>query len=103
MLEEPTAGNLHGGVREGRELTGPWLTYTRTKLETADRAKEDLQSMRFSSTRKSGVRIKVVPFDQISEGSDEDRLQPAADVRQAERVGSHSGLTHGQHHTKVRS
>jgi hypothetical protein len=24
--EEPTAGNLHGGVREGRELTGPGLT-----------------------------------------------------------------------------
>ena len=24
--EEPTAGNLHGGVREGRELSGPWLT-----------------------------------------------------------------------------
>ena len=51
-LEEPTAGNLHGGVREGRELTEPRLTYTRTKLETADRAKEDLQSRRFSSTRK---------------------------------------------------
>ena len=43
-LEEPTAGNLHGGVREGRELTEPRLTYTRTKLETADRAKEDLKS-----------------------------------------------------------
>src|SRR5215470_5882967 len=51
-LEEPTAGNLHGGVREGRELTEPRLTYTRTKLETADRAKEDLKSRRFSSTRK---------------------------------------------------
>jgi len=38
--EEPTAGILHGGVREGRELTGPRWTYTRTKLETADRAKE---------------------------------------------------------------
>src|SRR5215467_11674279 len=50
-LEEPTAGNLHGGVREGRELTVPRLTYTRTQLETADRAKEDLKSRRFSSTR----------------------------------------------------
>src|SRR5262252_2680927 len=50
-LEEPTAGNLHGGVREGRELTEPRLTSTRTKLETADRAKEDLQFRRFSSTR----------------------------------------------------
>jgi hypothetical protein len=28
------------------------LTYTRTKLETADRAKEDLQPRLFSSTRK---------------------------------------------------
>lgn len=51
MLEEPTAENLHGGVCEGIELTGPRLTYTRTKLETADRAKADLQSRRFSSTR----------------------------------------------------
>src|SRR5215468_3158451 len=50
-LEEPTAGNLHGGVREGRELTVPRLTYTRTQLETADRAKEDLKSRSFSSTR----------------------------------------------------
>ena len=50
--EEPTAGNLHGGVREGRELTELLLTYTRTKLETADRAKEDLQLRQFSSTRK---------------------------------------------------
>jgi len=38
-----------------RELTEPRLTYTRTKLETADRAKEDLQSRRFSSTRKGDV------------------------------------------------
>jgi len=63
MLEEPTAGNLHGGVREGRELTGPWLTYTRTKLETADRAKEDLQSMRFSSTRK----LVLTPYSDSDE------------------------------------
>ena len=54
-LEEPTAGNLHGGVREGRELTEPRLTYTRTKLETADRAKEDLKSRWFSSTRNRDV------------------------------------------------
>ncbi len=47
----PLEGNLHAGVRQGRELTEPRLTYTRTKLETADRAKEDLQSRRFSSTR----------------------------------------------------
>ena len=54
-LEEPTAGNLHGGVREGRELTGLWLTYTRTKLETADRAKEDLKPRRFSSTQNGDI------------------------------------------------
>src|SRR5215472_14646424 len=54
-LEEPTAGNLHGGVREGRELPAPRLTYTRTKLETADRAKEDLLFKRFSSTRNRDV------------------------------------------------
>ena len=54
-LEEPTAGNLHGGVREGRELTQPRLTYTRTKLETADRAKEDLKSRQFSSTRNRDI------------------------------------------------
>jgi len=39
------------GGREGRELTGPRWTYTRTKLETADRAEEHLPSRRFSSTR----------------------------------------------------
>ena len=52
--------------------------------------------------RKCGVRIKVVPLHQISEGSTEDRLQAAADVGQAERIGSDSDLTHGVHHTKVR-
>jgi len=30
----------------------PWSTYTRTKLETADRAKEDLQLTVTSSTRR---------------------------------------------------
>jgi hypothetical protein len=37
--------------------------------------------------RKRGVRIKVVPLDQISDGSNKDRLQAAADVGQAERIG----------------
>src|SRR5262249_30700034 len=60
-LEEPTAGNLHTGVREGRDLTELWCTYTRTKLETADRAKEDLKSRRFSSTRNGDVSSTVVP------------------------------------------
>src|SRR5215472_11336256 len=58
-LEEPTAGNLLGGVREGRELTEPRLAYTRTKLETADRAKEDLMSGRFSSTRNRDITSTV--------------------------------------------
>jgi hypothetical protein len=66
MLEEPTAGNLHGGVREGRELTGPWPTYTRTKLETADRAKENLQSTRFSSTRKV---VRTPAYDTYEEST----------------------------------
>ncbi len=30
--------------------------------------------------RKGGVRIEVVPLDQIPDGTDEDRLQPAPDV-----------------------
>jgi hypothetical protein len=51
-LEEPAAGNLHGGICEGGEPSGQWSTYTRTKLETADRAKENLQPPAFSSTRK---------------------------------------------------
>jgi hypothetical protein len=41
--EEPTAGNLHGGVREGEIPDEPWWTYTGTKLETAATAKESLQ------------------------------------------------------------
>jgi hypothetical protein len=41
--EEPTAGILHGGVREGGDPGESWWTYTGTKLETADTAKEYLQ------------------------------------------------------------
>src|SRR5215470_4486904 len=67
-LEEPTAGNLHGGVREGRELPEPRLTYTRTKLETADRAKEDLQSGRFSSTRNGDITSNILP--RVTVGAD---------------------------------
>jgi len=52
--------------------------------------------------RKCGVRIEIVPLDQISDRSDEYRLQPAADVVQPERIGSNCDLTHGVHHTKVR-
>jgi len=40
--EEPTAGILHGGVREGGDPGESWCTYTGTKLETADTAKEHL-------------------------------------------------------------
>ena len=44
LLEEPAAGNLHGGVCEGGDIpVVPWWTYTGTKLETADTAKENLQ------------------------------------------------------------
>ncbi|MFZ3374855.1 MAG: hypothetical protein WA183_04830, partial [Chthoniobacterales bacterium] len=44
LLEEPAAGNLHGGVCEGGDIPAvPWWTYTGTKLETADTAKEHLQ------------------------------------------------------------
>src|SRR5215470_5232188 len=71
-LEEPTAGNLHGGVREGRELTEPRLTYTRTKLETADRAKEDLLFKRFSSTRNRdffGSRASPCVTAQLATGT----------------------------------
>src|SRR6266480_1459088 len=43
LLEEPAAGNLHGGVCEGGDIpVVPWWTYTGTKLETADTAKENL-------------------------------------------------------------
>jgi len=38
----------------------------------------------------------------ISNGFDDDRLQSAADVCQAELIGSDSDLTHCIHHTKVR-
>ena len=41
--EEPTAGNLYGGVREGATPDEPWWTQTGTKLETADTAKGSLQ------------------------------------------------------------
>ena len=37
MLEEPAAENLHGGIREGGDRLESWPTYTRTKLETAER------------------------------------------------------------------
>ena len=37
MLEEPDAENLHGGIREGGDRLESWPTYTRTKLETAER------------------------------------------------------------------
>ena len=37
-LEEPAAENLHGGIREGGDRLESWPTYTRTKLETADRS-----------------------------------------------------------------
>jgi hypothetical protein len=40
-----------GSVREECR-SAPWSTYTRTQLETADRAKEDLQPAAPSSTRK---------------------------------------------------
>src|SRR5215469_6214183 len=65
-LEEPTAGNLHAGVRAGRELTGLCLTYPRTKLATADRAKEDLKSRRFSSTRK-GDLSPIIAYEDVIE------------------------------------
>src|SRR5262249_28070060 len=42
-LEEPAAVILHGGVSEGGGLAAPWGTYTGTKLETVDTAKENLQ------------------------------------------------------------
>src|SRR5262244_2139655 len=42
-LEEPAAVILHGGVSEGGVLAAPWWTYTGTKLETVDTAKEHLQ------------------------------------------------------------
>src|SRR5215472_11026021 len=42
-LEEPAAVILHGGIREGGVLAEPWWTYTGTKLETVDTAKENLQ------------------------------------------------------------
>ena len=42
-LEEPAAVILHGGVSEGGVLAAPWWTYTGTKLETVDTAKENLQ------------------------------------------------------------
>src|SRR5215469_41251 len=42
-LEEPAAVILHGGVSEGGVLAAPWWTYTGTKLETGDTAKENLQ------------------------------------------------------------
>src|SRR5262252_10653847 len=74
-LEEPTAGNLHGGVREGRELPEPRLTYRRTKLETADRAKEDLQSRRFSSTRNCDS-----PTIEVWEVPDSEQAPPLKDA-----------------------
>ena len=45
----------------------PWSTYTGTKLETADTAKEHLQRTVFSSTRKWTVRrltgpLALLPF-----------------------------------------
>jgi len=40
---------------EGGEQKEPGPTYTRTKLETADRAKESLQLKMFSSTRRSAT------------------------------------------------
>jgi hypothetical protein len=55
--EEPAAENLHGGVCEGGELHEPGWTYTRTKLETADRAKESLKPTEVSSTRKGPITL----------------------------------------------
>src|SRR5215469_4132640 len=52
-LEEPAAVILHGGVREGGVLAEPWWTYTGTKLETVDTAKENLQ---LTGTPLLGIR-----------------------------------------------
>ncbi len=42
-IDEPAAGNPHGGLCEGGAPMLPWPTYPGTKLETADTAKERLQ------------------------------------------------------------
>ena len=49
--------------------------------------------------RKRGVRVKVVPLDQIADRPDEYRFQSATDVDQAERTGLHRDLMHVAHHT----
>jgi hypothetical protein len=49
--------------------------------------------------RKGRIRVKVVPLDQIADGPDEYRFQPAPDVGQANRIGSHRELMHVAHHT----
>jgi hypothetical protein len=63
-LEEPAAVILHGGVGEGGDLSGPWWTYTRTKLETVDRAKGSLQpteSPLLGGTRVQGPEDRLAP------------------------------------------
>ena len=58
--EEPTAGILHGGVREGGDPGESWCTYTGTKLETADTAKEHLP-LTGPPLLGMGMRISLIP------------------------------------------
>ena len=58
--EEPTAGILHGGVREGGDPGESWCTYTGTKLETVDTAKEHLP-LTGPPLLGMGMRISLIP------------------------------------------
>src|SRR5262245_5101918 len=44
--------------------------------------------------RKSRVRVEVVPFDEISNGSDEDGFQSPANVGEPELIDGYCNLTH---------
>src|SRR6185369_9839785 len=44
--------------------------------------------------REGCVGVEVIPLDQISDRSDEDRLEPPADISERQSIGPGCGLTH---------
>jgi hypothetical protein len=65
----------------------PRWTYTRTKLETADRAKENLQPTAFSSTRRS--KTARVTARRIT-----------LHRRRASEIGTNMPAAYSRHYTK---
>src|SRR5262245_8813047 len=49
--------------------------------------------------RKRGVGVDVVPFDEIADGSDEDRLQPTAHITESKLVCRYCNVAHSVSYT----